>query len=281
MKSFKLWGAIVIIASLIAIGLWWATTEMKDRRDPLNQADAFVYTDNGMLYWFELTSRKGRVEGNLHQEKLMDGYGESPYIKEKTFPLTGETTEKGYEFRVNADGKRVTYHAFFSGPHLSVQNQQEKESHLYNPVGDEELVEYVDALLNYHAEKKENDRIKNFFTDLRQVYGYLHTSEDGSYQLFIKIDEALLEGELTGSLFMVEATEDKKHPYEKTKYMLNGITDGKMVELYTIADNKEVKMTGEFHGSAQRFDLSFWKTNKQLTFNAISKEEYQELPFFR
>ncbi|MBT2678687.1 hypothetical protein J7E38_06700 [Bacillus sp. ISL-35] len=281
MKRNKLWGAMLLTALLIGIGLWWTITEMKDRRDPLNQADAFVYTDNGMLYWFELTSRKGKVEGSLHQQKLMDGYSESPYIEEKTFPLTGESTEKGYEFIVNADGKRIAYHAFFSGPHLSVQKLQEKDSHLYNPVSEEELAEYVDALLNYHAEEKENERLRKFFSDLRQVFGYLHTSEDGSYQLFIKIDEALLEGELTGSLFMVEATDDKNQPYEESKYVLNGVTDGQMVELYTTVDNKKIKMTGDFHDDAQSFDLSFWKANKQLTFNAINKEEYQKIPFFR
>lgn len=281
MKSYRLWGAMMLITLMIGSGLWWTKTEIKDRRDPLNQADAFVYSNNGMLYWFELTSRKGKVEGSLHQQKLMEGYSETPFIEEKTFPLTGATTEKGYEFNVNVDGKIISYNAFFSGPHLSVQKHQEKEGQLYNPVNDEELVEYVDALLNYHAEEKENDRIRKFFSDLRQVYGYLHSSEDGSYQLFIKINEALLEGELTGSLLMVEATDDRNHPYEKTNYVLNGITDGKMVELYTTLDNKEIKMTGGFHDDAQSFDLSFWKTNKQLTFKAISKEEYLEIPSFR
>ncbi|CAM3833371.1 hypothetical protein [Mesobacillus thioparans] len=276
MKSFKSWGAIVIIASLIASGLWWTITEMKDRRDPLNQADAFVYTDNGMLYWFELTSRKGKVEGNLHQEKLMDGYGDSPYIEEKTFPLTGESTDKGYEFNVNVDGKTISYTAFFSGPHLSVQNQQETESHLYNPVSDEELVEYVDALLNYHAEEKENDRIKRFFTDLRQVYGYLHTSEDGTYQLFIKIDEALLEGELTGSLLMVNDTGNENHPYEEEIAVINGITDGTMVVVYTTVDEKKAKLTGRFYEGANRFELSSWKTDDKLKFYAVTEEEFKK-----
>lgn len=275
MKSFKLWGAMLLTALLIGIGLWWATTEVKDRNDPLNQYDAFVYSDNAILYWFELKSRKGKVDGNFHQQKLIEGYREMSSIVENIFPLTGELTEKGYKFYLHKDGKTSTLIAKFSGPHLAVQKQGEIDQVLYNPVKHKELDGYVQALLHYHDEEKENNRLRKFFSDLRQVYGYLHTSENGTYQ-FIKIEEALLEGELTGFLHIRAATGDINHPYQETKYVLNGITDGLLLEFYTTVDGKKVKLTGKFHEDANSFDLSFWNTDENLTFYAITEEELKQ-----
>ncbi|RSD27072.1 hypothetical protein [Mesobacillus subterraneus] len=264
MKSLKSWGVMTLIAILMGAVFWWAIAEWKNRNDPLNQSDAFVYTDNGMLYWFDLKTRNGQVQGSYHLQKLMEETGEVPFIEEKKYPLTGERTEKGYKFKVKVEGQVITFNAWFSVPHLTVQKNGEAGSALYNPVNQQELREYVDALLNYHAEEKENNRLKTFFSELRQVYGYLHTSKDGSYELFIKIDEALLQGELTGTLLM------RTNTGEETVYELNGITDGHMLKLHTIKDGKEVKMTGSFHEGAQSFDLTFWKTNEKLTFHAVT-----------
>lgn len=269
MKSNKIWGITLALVLVVGSAFWWITVETKDNNDPLNQSDAFVYSNNGMLYWFDLKTRKGQVEGSYHLQKLIEETDEQSFIEEKEYPLTGEKTEMGYGFKVKVDGEVTSFDAWFSGPHLAVQKHGEDGSTLYNPVDKEELVEYVDALLNYHAEEKEKKRLKEFFSELRQIYGYLHNSTDGSYQLFIKVDEALLEGELTGTLSMRTDTG------EETVYALNGITDGHMLKFHTTVDGKEVKMTGYFHEGAQSFDLTFWKTNQKLTFNEVTEKQFE------
>ncbi|MFD2446916.1 hypothetical protein ACFSO7_23525 [Bacillus sp. CGMCC 1.16607] len=83
MKKIKYWSIAALIGLLIGVSFWWVSTEMKDRKDPLNKSDAFVYSNNAMLYWFELKSQKGKVKGILHEQKLMDGMGENPILKKK------------------------------------------------------------------------------------------------------------------------------------------------------------------------------------------------------
>ena len=87
------------------------------------------------------------------------------------------------------------------------------------------------------SEEIEKNRLNKFFSELETIYGYFYSADDESLQLFIKIDEALLEGELTGSLFMMADTGS----YEETSYVLNGITDGLMVQFFTIVDEKDTK----------------------------------------
>lgn len=246
MKKLRYCGVAAVIGLLIGVVFWWATTEVKDRKDPLNKSDAFVYSDNRTLYWFELASRRGKVEGKLHQQKFIEEVGKAPFMEEKNSPLTGETTEKGYEFKVNNGGDIMTFDAWFSGPHLLVQKQGEKDNKLYNPVDQEELDEYVKAIQLYDSEQKENNRIKKFFSDLDSVYGYLYSTENGQFQLFVKIDVALLEGELTGSLLVMDHTGNKNNPYEETRYVLNGVTDGHMVEFFTNVDGKKTNWKAIF-----------------------------------
>ncbi|MDF2854351.1 MAG: hypothetical protein K0Q87_202 [Neobacillus sp.] len=272
----------VVIGLLIGVAFWWATSGVKDRKDPLNQSDAFVYSDNSILYWFDLTSQKGKVEGTLHQQKIIEEVGKVPLMEEKKFPLTGETTEKGYEFKVNNGGKVMTFDAWFSEGNLVVQKQGEKENEVYKAVDQEELDKYVKALQQelqmaiYHSEEKEKNRLRKFFSDLDSVYGYLYSAENGSFQLFVKIDEALLQGELTGSLLMMTDTGSKTNPYEESRYVLNGITDGLMVRFFTTVDGKETKLEGNFHNGATGFDLSFWTTNQNLSFQAVTEEEFKQ-----
>lgn len=270
MKKLKYWGAAAVIGLLIGTAFWWATSKVKDLKDPLNKSDAFVYSDNGILHWFELNSRRGKVTGKLHQQRFIEKAGKSPFKEEKIYSLTGETTEKGYKFKVNNDGKITTYEAWFSGPHLSVQKQGEKDIRLYNPVNHKELDGYIKALKDYHAEENENKRIRNFFSDLRSVYGYLYTAQDNSFQLFVKIDEALLEGELTGFLLIMD---DKG---KESKFVLNGVTDGRLVKFYTTVDGKTTKLVGNFHEGATGFNLSFWTTDQKLSFHAVTEEEYKQ-----
>ncbi|MFJ8248064.1 hypothetical protein [Peribacillus asahii] len=281
MKKLKYWGVAVVIGLLIGVAFWWATSEGKDRKDPLNQSDAFVYSDNGILSLFELTSQKGKVEGTLHQQKIIEEAGKVPFIEEKKSPLTGEITEKGYEFKVNNGGNIMTFNAWFSKGNLVVQKQGEKDTEVYKAVDQEELDKYVKALQQdlqmaiYHSEEKEKNRLRKFFSDLDSVYGYLYSAENGSFQLFVKIDEALLQGELTGSLLMMTDTGSKTNPYEETRYVLNGITDGLIVRFFTTVDGKETKLEGNFHNGATGFNLSFWTTNQSLSFQAVTEEEFK------
>ncbi|WP_043930648.1 hypothetical protein [Bacillus sp. EB01] len=268
--------AVVLIGLLIGFTAWWATTEAKVSSEPLNQHDAYVYSNNAMIHWFELNSRKGKVEGYFHEGKLIEEDDEPPLVERQRYPLTGKKTKNGYELTVNKDGNKITYEVAFSGPHLSVQRHGEKEAILYNPVKQKELDEYVTALLDYNVEKNEKDRIREQLTEIRNVYGYLHTPLDGDQLLFIKIDEALLEGELSASLLIVSDTGNAGTPYEETNYALNGITDGNMLELYTYVDGKRFRLKGDFNNEATSLTLSLWTTEKKLDFYAVTEEEFKQ-----
>ncbi|MBS4177712.1 hypothetical protein [Lederbergia citrea] len=126
------------------------------------------------------------------------------------------------------------------------------------------------------SEEKEKNRIRTFFSELNSVYGYLYTKENGKYQLFLEIDEALLQGELSGSLLMMADTGNKNNPYEETRYVLNGITDGHMVEFFTTVDGQKTKLEGNFIGATVGLNLSFWTTDQKLTFKAVTEEEFKK-----
>lgn len=126
------------------------------------------------------------------------------------------------------------------------------------------------------SEQIEKERLNDFFTELHHVYGYLYTAENESLQLFLKIDEALREGELSATLLMMETTGDKSNSYKETKYTLNGITDGLMVEFFTTVDGEPTKLKGNFHEGAASFDLSFWTTDQKLLFREVTEEEFKQ-----
>ncbi|MFT4413943.1 hypothetical protein ACLM5H_08795 [Fredinandcohnia humi] len=163
MKRLKYVGVAGVIMLLIGVAILWATAKMKDHKDMLNNSDAFVNSNNGTVYWFELTSRRGKVEGKLHQQRFIEKVGKAPVMEEKKYPLAGEITENGYVFRVNIGDELITFDAWFSGPHLSVQKHGEKDNVLYNPVNQEELNGYVKALQDYHTEEKEKKRMRFLF----------------------------------------------------------------------------------------------------------------------
>lgn len=268
MKKLKYWGVGAVIMLLIAAAIWWIPSKMNELQDPLNKSDAFVYSNNGIVLWFELASKRGNIEGKLHQQRFIEYPGKAPVLEDKVYPLLGKTTENGYIFDVKQGTETIGFNAWFTGPHLSVQKQGEKDSTPYNPVNWEELDGYVEALKDYHTEEREKKQRREFFTELRSIYGYLYSDNDGSFRLFIKIDEALLEGEMTGSLLMVD---DKGN---ETSYALNGITDGSKVRFYTTVNGKTTKLEGRFHESATEFDLSFWKTDQKLLFHAVTEDEF-------
>jgi hypothetical protein len=272
----------VVIGLLIGVVFWWGLSILEDRKDPLNKADSFVYSDSGSLYWFEVSSRKGKVEGNYLQQEVIEEVGKVPYLEEKKSPITGKTTENGYEFKIKSDGDILKYHAWFSGENFLVQKQGEINNISFEAVDQEKLDENIKALQKdlekaiYHAEEKENNRLRNFFTDLRSVYGYLYSRENETFQLFIKIDEALLQGEISGSLLLMNHNGDKTNRYDETKYDFNGITDGIMVEIFTLVDGKETSMKGSYHEDASSFDLYFWKSDQKLSFQAVTEEEFHQ-----
>ncbi|WP_059171679.1 hypothetical protein [Bacillus sp. FJAT-27445] len=269
------------IVLLIGIVGWWAASAAGERKDPLNQADAFVYREKGILYWFDVKSQNGKVKGKRHQMRVIEEIGQPPFLEEKHYRLRGEEADKGYEFKVSGDKKTVTYAAWLTGPNLMVQEQGEATAKAYEAVGYEKIDKYVKEIQQehetavYHSEEKEKTRLRNFFSDLNHIYGYLYSAENGSFQLFLKIDEALLQGELAGSLLMMANTRHPDKPYEETKYALNGITDGLMLEFYTKVDGKQAKLKGNFHGDATAFDLTFWLAGSKLLFHAVTEEEYK------
>ncbi len=272
----KLW-VIVLLIGVVGAG-WWMIAGAKDRDDPLNQFDAFVYSENGILYSFELTSKKGKVKGTFHKREIIEDDRGEPVLEDNEFPLIGEATEEAtYEFHVDEDGSMVTYHATFSNETLFVKREGEEESLPYKPVDEKELDEYVKTIqaelqvANEELENKEYERLNKFFSEFTSVYGYLYAEEDVPFQLFMEVDEANFEGDVTVSLLMMDDSGDR---YEEREYELNGITDGHILELYTIVDGKEVKLEGNFHGDASSFDLSFWTTDKLLTFHAVTEQEF-------
>lgn len=282
MKKIKYSVVSVAIGLLIGITFWWGISTVEDLKDPLNQADAFVHSEKGILSWMELTSRNGKVEGNFYQQKVVEEIGKVPFLEEKKSTITGKTTEKGYEFIITNGGDILKFDAWFSGSNLFVQKHGEIDNKVYEAVDHENLnlnLKVIQEELEfaiYHSEEKEKNRLRKFFADLKGAYGYLYSSKNESYQLFIKIDEALLQGELSGNLLMMANTGDKNQPYEETKYQWNGITDGIMVELFTIVDGKETKLEGNFLGDASSFDLTFWKSNQRLPFHAVTEEEFNQ-----
>lgn len=278
MKKLKYWGAALIVGLFLGFTFWW--TDHKDKKDPHNRSDVFVYQEKGILHWLKLSIQDGKVKGTLHEQKMIEEIGKVPFIEQKNYPLDGEITEKGYEFNVKKDDKVSKIKVTPSSKGLIVQRPEDKESKLYIATNHEKLNEYVKAIKKelqiaiYHSEEKENQRLKNFFSELKSVYGYLYSTKNGPIQLFIKIDEALNEGELTGSLLVMSNAGDNKQ-YEETRYDLNGITDGLMVQFFTSVDGKKVKLKGDFLEGATSFDLSFWMTDQKLSFHAVTEEEFK------
>jgi hypothetical protein len=146
MKKLKYWGVLAVIVLLIGTVFWWGISKVDDRKDPLNKPNTFVYSDNGIHYWFDLTSRKGKVEGTFYQQKIIEEIGKVPILEEKKFPLIGETTESGYEFRIKNSEKIMKFDAWFSGEDLLVQRQGEKDNNLFIAMDQKELHKNVKVI---------------------------------------------------------------------------------------------------------------------------------------
>ena len=280
MDRLKWWRVATLMGMLIGVAILWVTFE--DRKDPLNKSDAFVFQDEGELYWFEITSRIGKVEGKLYKKVIIEEIGREPLFEEKDFPITGKTTDRGYEFQVTDHKEIKKFEAWFSGGNLSVQEQGESNIRIYQAVDKEELGAYKFELQQewenvlYYAEEKEKNRKRKFLSDLKSVYGYLYSSENDRFQVFLKIDEAFEQGEASGTLLVMEDTGNKNNPYDEVRYDLNGITDGLMLEFFTTVDGQGTKLKGNFIEATVGLDLSFWMTDKKLQFKAVTEEQFQQ-----
>lgn len=280
MKKFIWWVVATLTVVLIGAAIWWGTSE--DRKDPLNKTDAFVYSAKGTLYWFELTSRKDKVEGEFHQQQIVEEIGKEPIIDEKEFSITGRKTDKGYELVASTDGESKTYNALLTETEFLVKEQGENQTLSFLPVNEEKLKEYVSNLeaelqiAIYGAEEKEKNRIRTFFSELNSVYGFLYWDKDEDFQLFFKVEEALLQGELSGTLLVMTDTGNENNPYEEMTYVLNGITDGLMLKLFTVVDGQETKLEGNFIEASVSFNLSFWNTDEKLLFSTVTEDEFQQ-----
>jgi hypothetical protein len=271
MKRVKYVGVGLIIVVLIAVLLWWMT---------LGRTETFLHHASGELSWFDISIQKDKFEGKLHHHKIMEEPGQVPYIEEMVYSMKGEkVSEAEYELVVYRNGGIELYQAKLKDGDLSIQLDGEN-SKIYTPVQNEELQTHLSELqeefdnVMYHAEYKEDERIRKFFNEFRSPYGYLYTNEDQTLQMLIKIDEALLEGEVSGSLLMMKKIGDT---YTETTYELNGITDGLMIRLYMTVDGEDTILAGNFYdGNASNFDLSLWETDEKVVFHAVTEEEYNQ-----
>jgi cbb3-type cytochrome oxidase subunit 3 len=123
------------------------------------------------------------------------------------------------------------------------------------------------------TEEMENKRIRSFFDELNSHYGYVHLAEEQDFQLLLKFSEAYYEGEIAGSILLMENTGEER---KKTSYDWAGITDGNMIKIYLTEDGEQKMVEGKFHGDASSFELSFWLTDQPITFHAATKEEYRQ-----
>lgn len=267
---------------IIGAAVWWGISIMNDRKEPINQSDAFVYAENSVLQWFDLSIRNETIKGTFNEKKIIEEIGKVPVLAEHTYKVTGTSTTNGYELQVQKDGSLEKYDAWFANDQFHIRSHIDGEIKILKGVKENELKKYMDDLQEqldiavYHSEKKEKDRIQKFFNDLRSKYGFLYRSDDESFQVFIKIDEAYLEGELSGTLTLMEKIDGQENPYKETKYEINGITDGLMINLYTTVDGKTVKMEGNFPNGADSFLLTFWMTEKEIMFLSVTEEEYKQ-----
>ncbi|WP_010098897.1 hypothetical protein [Ornithinibacillus scapharcae] len=276
MSKLKKWVLILFSGMLIILLLWWLLPEKQE------EEAVYLYRERGHLTWLELTSQHDKVNGKLYQKKVVEEVGQVPYMEENEFTLAGEETEAGYTFTLKQDKKTIEVKANLVDSKLSLDIPGEEGSKQLRLVTIEELTEQQEAIQAdlddalYHMEKKEKDRIAKFVSDFTSVYGYLYAEDNKPYQLFLRIDEALLQGEVTAELLLMERTEDENQPYKETRYPMNGISDGLILKLYTDVDGVSTLLEGRFHDSVESFDLSFWLTDEKLLFREVTEEEFNQ-----
>lgn len=132
---------------------------------------------------------------------------------------------------MNKGSDIILLDAWISGGNLFIQKQGEKGNKVFKAVNEEELNKNEKTMQQEmqiaidQMEEKEKKRLKKFFSDFNSIYGFLYSRANDSYQLLLTINEATLEGEVTGTLLMMTNKGRGNNSYEETSYDLNGITD--------------------------------------------------------
>lgn len=272
------WRLVVAVFCLIGVIGWWTASEFIFTKTVIYA----TYSDKDELSWFEWISRKGEVKGSFHEWILKEEIGRPPVIDQNTYHFIGKKMENGYELTVDKDGKDKLFYVTFSDGHLMLRKQTETEEKEYRMVVEDELDYYVQLIEQelekalYHAESKEKARVRTFFDELNRIEGFFSSAKDDSFQLYIQLDEALYEGELSGSLLLMLSTGEEASPYKEITYELHGITDGLMVQFFTMVDEEAMTLEGHFHEDDYRFEVSFWLSDQSLTFYPVKEEEFYE-----
>lgn len=273
----------VVTVLIITTSFWLVTGMIKNQNQPPHDSNLFVHHNNDSLSWIVLTNNRGNAAVEYHHDELVAEAGKEPFIQSEKQMWTGKTTRKGYDFSFKDENNSALYKAWFSNDLLVVQRTGDPDTQSYKLMSKEKHNELKNALEEkmqvaiYHAEANEKERLSTFFSELSRTYGYLHTNEKNSYQLLIKIDEALQEGELTATLFLFENKGNPADSTEEETFILNGISDGMMIEFFTTVEGKDMTLTGHFNEDTTSFDLSFWMNNDiVLTFQAVSEKEFKQ-----
>ncbi len=269
-------GLLLVLFGLTAF--LWASGASEKRVEPVNRWDAFVLQEDGALSWFTLKKESKKINGTYHQRFINDDTNQPAFIDEQKYKVTGKETDNGYE--LSLEGKeRKTLEAWISGKDLSVKRAGQPVA-LYKSASESELEKHqavleeeLEAFL-YDYEYKEQQRIKAFFDLLRSKYGYIHIEEDRSLMIFIQFHEALYEGELSGSMLVLNKSGSA---LQEEEYEINGITNGKSLTLFAPVDGKSVKLEGEFSDNLKNIRLSFWLTREKLEFHEADREELKRL----
>lgn len=273
MKKIIIGTAAVLAMILIGGVVWWAISQKETK--------IYVHSDEGVLMWLELSGGNHNIDGTLHHHQIIEEPGIEPFMEKKEYTLSGTKTENGFTLTAVYHDETRNFTGKLSGTDF-VLTEREKNPLKFAAVSKQELEGFIKKLEEeledavYHAEEREKTRIRQFFAELRNVCGFLYTAPDGSKQYFIKIDEALLEGELTGSLLATVNTGNEQNPFKETTYPLNGITDGRLLNFYTNIDGKSKKLDGHFEDGVTGFHLSLWDSDEKLFFEAVTEEEYAQ-----
>ncbi|MGG1861624.1 hypothetical protein ABEP22_13965 [Bacillus safensis] len=283
MNRSKIW-IVAILAVLIMGAVSWIAYQANAKKSVLNQSYAFAYKTKNHVNWFKVTEKKGKVTGHLNETILEESPKRhfDPNLFINKYKLTGKTIENGYEFQVKQGKETVTYEVHPAEKDLSVRKQGEKQSITYKAVDQTKLRAVQKDIHDRYEELMEDtenrfhDYVRNFIKKVTGTYGYLYTSEDGSYQLFLKVKRMHIESEWSGSFLMRTVPGDSSETYKETKYEARGISDGKMFDLVTYPGIENDFIVGETDRDATSIKLPFKMAGGTIEFKAVTKEEYQE-----
>ncbi|MGE6630612.1 hypothetical protein [Bacillus sp. NPDC077027] len=282
MNKLKVWIVAIIVVLLVGAGGWTAY-QATAQKNSLNHSHAFAYKTKDHLSWFKVTETKGKVTGHLNEKFVKESFLE-PELFEDQYDLSGKVIESGYEFQVKQGKENVTYEVRFSGKDLSVKKQGEKKSKIYKAIDQKKLTTYQKAIqdrydeLEYTAEFRQDQYRRNFTEKFNAAYGYIYTAQDGSYQLFLTIDEALREGEWSGSLLVTTVPGVDCKPYKETTYEAFGLANGYTFHMFTdpLVKDMQKSIKGTVDAEAKVIEIPFWKKGGMLKLKVVTEKQYKK-----